>query len=72
MYVTDIDKKNVKAMLRNAGITFAEVGALGYAANTGMRSVNRKFERSIVRRYRKEHPNSKMTDTEILKSLNVT
>lgn len=25
-----------------------------------------------VRRYRKEHPNSKMSDTEILKSLNVT
>lgn len=72
MYVTDIDKKNVKAMLRNAGITLAEVGALGYAVNTGMRSVNTKFERSIVRRYRKEHPNSKMSDAEILKSLNVT
>ena len=72
MYVTDIDKKNVKAMLRNAGITFAEVGALGYAVNAGMRSVNGKFEKAIVRRYRKEHPNSKMSDSEILKSLNVT
>lgn len=72
MNVTDIDKKNVKAMIRNAGVTLAEAGALGYAVNTGMRSVNRKFERSIVRRYRKEHPNSKMTDSEILKSLNVT
>lgn len=72
MYVTDIDKKNVKAMIRNSGITLAEVGALGYAARAGMQSVNKKFERSIVRRYRKEHPNSEMTDTEILKSLNVT
>lgn len=63
----DAQQRHVKAMIRNAGITFAKVGGLGYAVNTGIRSVNPKFERSIVRRYRKEHPNS-----EILKSLNVT
>ena len=69
---SEINKKNVKAMIRNTGITLAEAGALGYAANTGMRSVNKKIERSLVRRYRKEHPNSEMTDSQILKSLNVT
>ena len=69
---SEINKKNVKAMIRNAGITLAGQGVLGYALNTGMRSANKKFERSIVRRYRKEHPNSEMTDSEILKSLNVT
>ena len=72
MYVTDIEKKNTKAMIRNSGIALAKAGALGYAVNTGMRSVNKKFEREIVRSYRKEHPNSEMTDSEILKSLNVT
>lgn len=72
MYVTDIEKKNTKAMIRNAGIALAKVGALGYAVDTGRRSVNKKFEREIVRSYRKEHPNSEMTDSEILKSLNVT
>lgn len=69
---SEINKKNAKAMIRNAGITLAGQGVLGYAVNKGMRSVNTKFERSIVRRYRKEHPNSEMTDSEILKSLNVT
>ena len=69
---SEIKKKNVKAMIRNAGITLAGQGALAYALNTGMRSVNKKIERSLVRRYRKEHPNSEMTDSEILKSLNVT
>lgn len=72
LYVTDIEKKNIKAMIRNAGITFAGYGALAYGLNTGMRSVNKKIERSLVRRYRKEHPNSEMTDSQILKSLNVT
>lgn len=68
----EINKKNALAVVRNAGITLAGAGALGYAVNTGMRSVNGKFEKAIVRRYRKEHPNSKMSDSEILKSLNVT
>lgn len=69
---SEINKKNALAVVRNAGITLAGAGALSYAVNTGMRSANTKFERSIVRRYRKEHPNSEMTDSEILKSLNVT
>ena len=69
---SEINKKNALAVVRNAGITLAGAGALSYAVNKGMRSVNTKFERSIVRRYRKEHPNSEMTDSEILKSLNVT
>lgn len=69
---SEINKKNALAVVRNAGITLAGAGTLSYAVNTGMRSANTKFERSIVRRYRKEHPNSKMTDSEILKSLNVT
>lgn len=69
---SEINKKNALAVVRNAGITLAGAGALSYTVNTGMRSANTKFERSIVRRYRKEHPNSKMTDSEILKSLNVT
>lgn len=72
MYVTDIHKKNIKAMIRNSGITLAEVGALAYATRAGTRSLNGKIEKALVRRYRKEHPNSEMTDSQILKSLNVT
>ena len=69
---SEINKKNVLASLRVYGTSLARMGAIGYATHAGSKAVNGQFEKAIVRRYRKEHPNSKMSDSEILKSLNVT
>ena len=69
---SEINKKNALAIIRASGISLAGAGAITYATNAGGQAISNHLNISIVRRYRKEHPNSKMSDSEILKSLNVT
>lgn len=68
---SEINKKNALAIIRASGISLAGAGAITYANYAGAQALSNHLDISIVREYRKEHPNSKMTDSEILKSLNV-
>ena len=66
---SEINRKNRLASLRVEGLSFAEIAPVGVAAVVGANSLNRAAERKFIREYRKLHPQSKMTDTEILRSL---
>ena len=65
----DIANEAAKVMMKDVGGALGKSGAL-YLAGKGIRMYNRNYEDSkMIREYKAQHPNSELSDTEIIKVL---